>query len=128
MDGLGQLNFVLHRFIKKAAGAGLEAKMIRIHKDIVISEPFVLITYTTGAGQVPDEVQSFLRANYRYLLGVAASGNRNWGNLFAKSGETIAHQFGVPLLLQFELSGTSSEVDAFVTHTRAVFSPAASAV
>lgn len=82
-------------------------------KDIQqVNEPYVLICYTTGMGQVPIEVQEFLEneTNRSLLRGVASSGNKNWANNYAKSADTISQKYNVPVLLKFELSGTKNDV------------------
>ncbi|GGD46552.1 class Ib ribonucleoside-diphosphate reductase assembly flavoprotein NrdI [Paenibacillus nasutitermitis] len=96
------------RFIDKLA-----MRAVRIEDCSAIEEPFVLVTYTTGFGQVPDKVMDFLKTNYNYLVGVSASGNRNWGEGFAKSADRIAERFAVPVISKFELSGTSSDIEYF---------------
>ncbi|MFD2371527.1 class Ib ribonucleoside-diphosphate reductase assembly flavoprotein NrdI [Brevibacillus sp. GCM10020057] len=100
----------VRRFVKK-----LGLPSVEIAGDMVIEEPFVLVTYTTGFGQVPEKVTAFLRSNHRYLRGVAASGNRNWGASFAKSADTIAREYGVPIISKFELSGTIRDVEHFTS-------------
>lgn len=77
------------------------------------AEPFVLITYTFGFGEVPREVQRWLTDNHALLRGVAVSGNRNWGGYFGGAGDIIARQYGVPLLHKFELAGTDEDVRIF---------------
>ena len=47
-----------------------------------------------------------LEKNAHLLLGVAVSGNKVWGDNFAKSADTISKQYQVPILHTFELSGT----------------------
>lgn len=103
------------RFVEKLA-----MRTIRIVESTAIEEPFVLITYTTGFGQIPEKVLSFLHKNYPYLMGVSASGNRNWGDGFAKSADIIAQMFSVPVISKFELSGTSSDVEYFRKEVNAV--------
>jgi protein involved in ribonucleotide reduction len=78
-----------------------------------IEEPFVLVTGTIGFGEVPQPVQSFLDVNEDLLKAVAASGNRNWGQNFAKAGRSISEQYQVPLLLKFEVQGTANDVNEF---------------
>ena len=41
--------------------------------DEAVSEPFLLITYTDGYGDVPMEVESFLNSNGDHLKGVIVS-------------------------------------------------------
>ncbi|MDF2925592.1 MAG: NrdI protein [Paenibacillaceae bacterium] len=103
------------RFVNK-----LNMRCLRIDENITLSEPFVLVTYTSGFGQVPDKTAAFLKRNSRFLRGVAASGNRNWGDGFAKSADRISEQYHVPVLGKFELSGTRKEADHFVREVESV--------
>jgi len=98
----------VRRFINK-----LNMRAIPIEEQEQINEPYVLVTYTTGFGQVPEKVQTFLSRNNRMLRGVSASGNRNWGARFAKSADTISEMYHVPVLTKFELSGTAQDMKTF---------------
>lgn len=55
----------------------------------------------------------FLEVNHAQLQAVAASGNRNWGQNFAKAGRTISEEYNVPLLMKFEVQGTNNDVIEF---------------
>ncbi|MBH5317015.1 class Ib ribonucleoside-diphosphate reductase assembly flavoprotein NrdI [Paenibacillus sp. GSMTC-2017] len=103
------------RFIKK-----LNMRAVPIDEREKMDEPFVLVTYTTGFGQVPERVNSFLESNHEMLRGVSASGNRNWGQGFAKSADTISQKYDVPVILKFELSGTSLDTQHFVERVQAI--------
>ncbi|WP_274364038.1 class Ib ribonucleoside-diphosphate reductase assembly flavoprotein NrdI [Paenibacillus thermotolerans] len=98
----------VRRFVEK-----LNAPALQIEDSIIVDEPFVLVTYTTGFGHVPEKVASFLRRNHQWLAGVSASGNRNWGHNFAGSADRIAREYGVPVLGKFELAGTARDVERF---------------
>ena len=98
----------VRRFVNK-----LNMRVIQIEEDLILNEPFVLITYTTGFGQVPQKVMKFLEKNHKYLRGVAASGNRNWGDMFAKSADIISVKYMIPIVIKFELSGTELDVQNF---------------
>ena len=78
-----------------------------------IDEPYIFVTGTIGFGELPEPVQSFLNHNSEHLEAVAASGNRNWGQNFAKAGITISEDYQVPLLMKFEVQGTNSDVEEF---------------
>ena len=78
-----------------------------------VSEPYILVTGTIGFGEVPQPVQSFLEVNHAQLQAVAASGNRNWGQNFAKAGRTISEEYNVQLLMKFEVQGTNNDVIEF---------------
>ncbi|EOQ19707.1 MULTISPECIES: class Ib ribonucleoside-diphosphate reductase assembly flavoprotein NrdI [Bacillus cereus group] len=102
------------RFIEKLPKE-LKRNALRISQiNNKIREKFVLITYTTGFGAIPEEVNSFLEKNYEYLLGVSASGNKNWGDNYAASADKIAAQYAVPILTKFELSGTKNNIIEFM--------------
>ena len=102
----------VRRFIKRSE----LTDVMEITKDNckdVINEPYILVTGTIGFGEVPQEVQSFLEVNHLNLRAVAASGNRNWGQNFAKAGRTISESYNVPLLMKFEVQGTNKDVIEF---------------
>ncbi|GLX66858.1 class Ib ribonucleoside-diphosphate reductase assembly flavoprotein NrdI [Paenibacillus glycanilyticus] len=101
------------RFINK-----LNMRAMPIGDLDIVDEPYVLVTYTTGFGQVPERVMSFLNRNSNNLQGVSASGNRNWGDGFAKSADTISSLFNVPVISKFELSGTNLDMEYFVERVR----------
>lgn len=51
------------RFINK-----LKLPAVQIEEQMTIEEPYVLITYTTGFGQIPERVSSFLKKMHKTLL------------------------------------------------------------
>lgn len=71
-----------------------------------VDSPFVLITPTYYFGQVPEKVNDFLADNSKYMIGVIASGQMNWGVNYGKAGDIISDYYGVPLIAKFELRGT----------------------
>jgi protein involved in ribonucleotide reduction len=97
------------RFIAKQLGLpGVE-----IRDDMTISEPFLLMTFTDGLGQVPPIVQRFMDRNGSYCKGVAVSGNSNFGHhLFGRAGDTIAKEWNIPLVRKIELRGYSQDYEA----------------
>lgn len=107
----------VERFTKK-----LSYPSVRITDSLVVEEPYILVTYTTGFGQVPPEVQSFLKQNYSLMRGVAASGNKNWGGYFARSADVVALEYGVPVIHQFELSGLPKDIQIFTKRVEEIIS------
>jgi len=106
----------VERFINKV---GLEA--VKIEEGLIVKEPFVLVTYTTGMGNIPDSTAKFLRrGNFFNMKAVASSGNRNWIPMFAEAGVKISKQFNVPLLLKFENDGTKSDVEEFIKRVKEI--------
>ena len=98
------------RFVDK-----LNMRTMNIVECSEINEPYVLIAFTTGFGEIPAEIEEFLNRgdNAKYLRGVASSGNRNWGSKFAKSADIISEKYNVPIILKFELSGVKGDVEKF---------------
>jgi protein involved in ribonucleotide reduction len=107
-----------HRFIQKL---GIKNTRIpyEIEEQINVESDYVLITptYSGGGsltdGAVPKQVIKFLnnKQNRDFCRGVIASGNTNFGDTFALAGPIISKRLNVPLLYQFELLGTSHDVD-----------------
>ncbi|MGH1403974.1 MAG: class Ib ribonucleoside-diphosphate reductase assembly flavoprotein NrdI [Alphaproteobacteria bacterium] len=83
----------------------------------VIDEPYVLIcpcyADDDGSKAVPKQVIRFLNnpQNRAQMKGVIASGNRNFGEMFAYAGQVISKKCDVPLLYKFELSGTPIDIN-----------------
>ncbi|KRN32091.1 class Ib ribonucleoside-diphosphate reductase assembly flavoprotein NrdI [Liquorilactobacillus mali] len=62
--------------------------------------------------------------NYRYCYGIIGSGNRNFNKQFALTAKQYASRFGFPVLAEFELRGTKSDVSRIaqkITVQQAVF-------
>ncbi|MUG47439.1 class Ib ribonucleoside-diphosphate reductase assembly flavoprotein NrdI [Paenibacillus woosongensis] len=103
------------RFVSK-----LDVEHVQIRDGLVVDRPFVLITYTTGFGQVPQSTLKFLEDNGELLQGVAASGNTNWGVRYGLAGDQVAQMYSVPLLMKFELSGTKKDVERFIQEVKQI--------
>ncbi len=98
----------VNRFIKRLNQSYF--KEVKGTSDLIVNEDIILVTYTSGMGEIPKEVLSFCNQNPKHIKYVIASGNRNWGKLFAKSGDLIRDYFGARLLYKFELSGTKNDL------------------
>lgn len=99
----------IDRFVKKLNYNNYK----KLEEDLILKEPFVLITSTINFGEVPLEVKKFLKNNHNFLVGVSGSGNRNWGSNFAKAADIISKKFNVPIINKFELSGNIYDVEIF---------------
>ncbi len=86
----------------------------KIQPDMHVQHDGHLVTFTTRFGEVPETTQYFLQSASAHLHSVSSSGNRNWGRNFAIAGEKIAAEYGIPLALKFELSGTNEDVNEFI--------------
>ncbi len=78
------------------------------------TQPGHLITYTTGFGEVPLSTMHFLQQYSHLIRTVSCSGNKNWGPNFALAASKIATEFNLPVILQFELSGTRDDIEQFI--------------
>lgn len=86
---------------------------IEIRGDTTVGEPFLLLTYTDGLGEVPPVVEVFMNRNGAYCRGVVASGNRNFGHAhFGRAGDVIAERWNVPLVRKLELRGFPRDYEA----------------
>jgi len=106
----------VERFIKKLG----DVQSIKIEDGLIVDEKFILITYTIGFGEVPPTVEDFLWDNHENLIGVAASGNKIWGDNFTKSSEIISEEWNVPIIHRFELSGTKKDVEYFLQEAKRI--------
>lgn len=96
------------RFINKTNCVNIEGS-----SELIVDEDFILLTYTTGFGEVPLDVLKFCEKNQKYIRGVISSGNKNWGELFGYAADLIADKYNVPILMKFELSGNSHDLEKF---------------
>ncbi len=80
----------------------------------VTNEKFVLVTFTDGYGDVPEEVLDFLQNNANNLVGVAASGDTGYGEAYCLAANVISDMYGVPVLLKFEFDGSQEDVQTFL--------------
>ncbi|MFJ7982367.1 class Ib ribonucleoside-diphosphate reductase assembly flavoprotein NrdI [Lysinibacillus xylanilyticus] len=89
--------------------------IVELNPKEIIETPFFLFTYTDGLGNTPDHVKDFLRlqGNRKYLKGVIASGNTNFGmQNFCGTANEISAWFGVPIIRKIDLRGNSNDVIA----------------
>lgn len=100
----------VRRFIRKT---GFEARQVQ--RDLIVDEPFILVCYTIGLGNPPKKTQDFLKNNHHNLIGVAVSGNTNFGwHHYCRAADVIAEKYNVPILLKFELAGNQDDIDNFI--------------
>lgn len=101
----------IRRFVEKTGFAAICGQ-----PDLLMDDAFILISYSKGFGETPDEVTAFLDNNDtdQYLRGICASGNKNWGHLYCKSGHDLARKYNSQVLMTFELAGNEHDVNKFV--------------
>jgi protein involved in ribonucleotide reduction len=99
--------------VKRFVGKLNQLDSVQISDGLVVDQPYILITYTTGFGQAPPSTMQFLERNGHLMHSVAVSGNMNWGARYGLAADVIAAQYAVPILMKFELSGTNKDVERF---------------
>ncbi|HZH55399.1 MAG TPA: class Ib ribonucleoside-diphosphate reductase assembly flavoprotein NrdI [Sphingobacteriaceae bacterium] len=105
------------RFIEKVKEAtGWE--FCKIDADQQVFERGHLITFTTRFGEIPESTRQFLTHSGSYMDSVSSSGNRNWGRNFGVAADQISTNYGIPIVLKFELSGTQDDVAYFINHIK----------
>lgn len=117
----------VERFIKKLRAKNSKLFCIPTEDYHIGLGEYHLITHTTKIGKIPPKTLDLLyngdiqsTKNFVNLLSVSSSGNKNWGNNFAKAADSIQYtsflfkKEGVPILLKFELSGTDDDVDTYL--------------
>lgn len=72
--------------------------------------PLFLVTRSFNFGEVTREAAAFLAAYHHLVIGVAVTGNRNWGTNFGAAGDKITAKYGIPLVLKFEALGMPEDV------------------
>ncbi|RUL48715.1 class Ib ribonucleoside-diphosphate reductase assembly flavoprotein NrdI [Lysinibacillus antri] len=91
----------------------LQADNIEITENLMLCQPFLLITYTDQLGEVPIKVSQFLKNNYSWCQGVVASGNLNFGSqYFGGAGDKIANTYNIPLVRKVDLRGFKADYKA----------------
>ena len=108
----------VHRFTKKMQSQRPDWHFIKINPTMVIKNEGHLLTFTTKIGEIPATTEEFLQNenNSKLLKSVSSSGNRNWGQFFALAADKIQEKYGIPVLMKFELSGTSTEVENYIKY------------
>lgn len=109
------------RFIEKLGMRAVRIPLRPSEPDLVVDEPFVLVTPTYGGGEgrgvekgaVPKQVIRFLNQerNRRNIRGVISAGNTNFGDAFCLAGDIISRKCTVPHLYRLEVFGTPDDVE-----------------
>ena len=79
-----------------------------------VNDKFVLVTFTDGYGELPEEVESFLAENSENLVAVAASGDKSYDEAYCLAADVVADTYGVPIIGKFEFEGTNEDVADFL--------------
>ena len=121
-----------HRFVTRLHVEELGMRTLRIplrprDPALALDEPYVLVVPTYGGGNdhgaVPKQVIRFLNdpENRRWIRGVIATGNTNFGKAYCLAGDIISAKCHVPYLYSLELLGTPEDVAAMREGLRQFF-------
>ncbi|MDE8064363.1 class Ib ribonucleoside-diphosphate reductase assembly flavoprotein NrdI [Erysipelothrix rhusiopathiae] len=80
-----------------------------------IDEDIFLVTRSWDFGKVTEETKVFLEHEAAKVIGLAVGGNRNWGTNFGAAGDKIHHEYNIELVLKFEGSGFTKDVELVQT-------------
>jgi len=91
-----------------ASNLGFPSVHIKLY-EYTHDEPILLVTRSINFGDIPETTKTFLDQYHNLVVGVAVSGNKNWGENFGKAGEKIEALYQIPLIVKFEGSGIISD-------------------
>lgn len=94
-----------------ASKLGYEAVHVKLYEDVNNDNQIFLVTRSINFGQIPETTKTFLNVHKDKVIGVAVSGNKNWGENFGMAGIKIEKEYKIPLVLKFEGSGFPSDVE-----------------
>ncbi|CCV63753.1 Protein involved in ribonucleotide reduction [Alteracholeplasma palmae J233] len=86
-----------------ASHLGFQSISIKDYKES--NDMVFLLTRSINFGDIPKTTVEFLDKYSNKVIGVAVSGNRNWGENYGKAGEKIEANYHLPLVLKYEGSG-----------------------
>lgn len=104
----------IERFVNKIKKIDSKIKFINGNKVSKIKENYILLTYTINFGEVPNEVDKFLKNNNKNIKGIVGSGNKNWGIYYCNAANIISKKYNIPILMNFELAGNIHDINTFL--------------
>lgn len=87
---------------------------VELREGLIISQPYILFTYTDGLGSSPRIVEEFLDTNDKYIKGIIVSGNVNFGEFYCKPAEVISERYNIPIVRKIDLRGTDQDVKEII--------------
>ena len=83
-----------------------------LHQNVVHSAEILAETQKT-VEILTNPLGDFIAAhdNYKHCFGIIGSGNRNFNEQYCLTAKQYAKRFGFPMLGDFELRGTSSDIE-----------------
>lgn len=97
--------------LRFASKLGHPVIKIKDRKNLKENDKFFLITRCQNFGEIPTNTQLLLDKHADKCIGVAVSGNKNWGKHYGVSGDVINEIYDIELVLKFEGTGYPHEVE-----------------
>ncbi len=94
-----------------ASNLGYETVDIKEVNNEVLEGPLFLVTRNSGYGEIPQTTLAFMRKNYRNVVGIAVSSNRNWGRYYGAAGDNLERIYKIPCVLKFDGAGQDKDVE-----------------
>lgn len=84
--------------------------------NVTMNQPYILVVPSYEQNVLPfvfDIFDEFLEVgdNLEYCHGIFATGNRNFGELFATTGHELSEDFDIPVLHELEFQGSETDVE-----------------
>ncbi|ANZ99052.1 class Ib ribonucleoside-diphosphate reductase assembly flavoprotein NrdI [Carnobacterium divergens] len=100
------------RFVKKL---GLDSYEVNATNPFQPIEEDYIVVAPTYDIEVTEIINDFIEYgdNQQHLKGVAGGGNRNFADLFVFTAKDLAKLYNVPMIFEFEFSGTDQDVINF---------------
>ena len=74
-------------------------------------QEILFLTRSYNFGEVTEEAKNFLKDHHTKVVGVAVSGNKNWGTNYGAAGVKISRKYDIELVCKYEGSGFQKDVD-----------------
>lgn len=74
------------------------------------NEQILLLTRSFNFGEITEQARAFLQVWQNQVVGVAVSGNRNWGANYGAAGDKIQKEYNIPLILKYEGLGFPKDI------------------
>lgn len=101
------------RFVNKLPFESYELSTAFPSKEMTTDFVVVAPTYDYEMTSIIDDFIDY-KNNGHFFKGVAGSGNINFAGLFVFTARDIAKKYNVPIIAEFEFSGTETDVEKFI--------------
>ena len=89
---------------------------VEMTEDLIVNEPYLLMTYTDGLGTTPEIVEKFLVQNYHYCQGVIVKREPNFDIPFFVKLLIILVKYNIPIVRKIELRGFQHDYQAIINY------------